>query len=148
MAVASLMPGAHGIVMVIPPSNQTGVDDLFWLNWKSSLCPSHEAGLFSGGYMSANDLALKFSTAPAEKLIGVLPVLEVKEALYEEVSDDVMNEVSTEHGFEIEFIEQICDAFASAMKLAIKQPAKEARATLKAALREYPGYDREPDKTP
>ncbi|HDR2525894.1 TPA: hypothetical protein QCI36_000859 [Enterobacter ludwigii] len=95
--------------------------------------------------MSANDLALKFSTAPAEQLIGVLPVLEVKEALYDEVSDDVMNEVCTEHGFEIEFIEQTCDAFATAMKLAIKQSAKEARATLKAALNEYPGYGRDPD---
>lgn len=98
--------------------------------------------------MSANELALKYSTATAEQLIGVLPVLEVKEALYDEVADDVMNEVSTEHGFEIEFIEQICDYFATAMKLAIKQPAKEARATLKAALEEYPGYGRDPDKTP
>lgn len=97
--------------------------------------------------MSANDLALKFSTAPAEQLIGVLPVLEVKEALYDEVSDDVMNEVCTEHGFEIECIEQICDTFATAMKLAIKQPAKEARATLKAALKLYPGYGRDPDKS-
>ena len=35
--------------------------------------------------MSANDLALRFSSAPAEALIGVLPVLEVKEALREEV---------------------------------------------------------------
>lgn len=98
--------------------------------------------------MSAHELALKFSTAPAEQLIGVLPVLEVKEALYDEVSDDVMNEVSAEHGFEIEFIEQICDIFATAMKLAIKQPAKEARAILKAALNEYPGFGREPDKAP
>ena len=30
--------------------------------------------------MSANELALRFSTAPAEQLIGILPVLEVKEA--------------------------------------------------------------------
>jgi hypothetical protein len=43
--------------------------------------------------MSANDLALKFSTAPAEQLIGVLPVLEVKEALHDEVEDEVLNEV-------------------------------------------------------
>lgn len=98
--------------------------------------------------MSANELALKYSTATAEQLIGVLPVLEVKEALYDEVADDVINEVSTEHGFEIEFIEQICDYFATAMKLAIKQPANEARTTLKAALKEYPGYGKDPDKTP
>ena len=43
--------------------------------------------------MSANDLALRFSSAPAEALIGVLPVLEVKEALREEVESDVMDEV-------------------------------------------------------
>ncbi|WP_275257557.1 hypothetical protein [Citrobacter farmeri] len=40
--------------------------------------------------MSANELALRFSTAPAEQLIGILPVLEVKEALRDEVEDDVL----------------------------------------------------------
>lgn len=42
--------------------------------------------------MSANELALRFSTAPAEQLIGILPVLEVKEALRDEVEDDVLGE--------------------------------------------------------
>ncbi|EKZ5661540.1 hypothetical protein REX01_000671, partial [Klebsiella aerogenes] len=43
--------------------------------------------------MSANELALKFSTAPAEQLIGVLTVHEVKEALHDEVEEEVQSEV-------------------------------------------------------
>ncbi|EPL0490588.1 TPA: hypothetical protein OPR07_000377 [Citrobacter koseri] len=60
--------------------------------------------------MSANELALRFSTAPAEQLIGVLPVREVKEALRDEVEDDVLGEVWTEHNFEMEAVEVLTDA--------------------------------------
>lgn len=94
--------------------------------------------------MSANELALKFSTAPAEQLIGVLPVLEVKAALRDEVEEDVLEEVWFEHNFEMEATEQVVDALATAMKLALTQPAKTAKATLRKALKEYPGYGQEP----
>lgn len=55
--------------------------------------------------MSANELALKFSTAPAEQLVGVLPVLEVKEALRDEVEEEVQGEVWMEHEFAMEAAE-------------------------------------------
>jgi hypothetical protein len=97
--------------------------------------------------MSANDLALKFSTAPAEQLIGVLPVLEVKEALHDEVEDEVLNEVMMEHKLEMDATE-VVDTFATAMKLALTQPAKTAKATLRKALKEYPGYGQEPPAAP
>ena len=51
--------------------------------------------------MSANDLALRFSSAPAEALIGVLPVLEVKKHYVKKLKG-VMDEVWTEHNFEME----------------------------------------------
>jgi hypothetical protein len=98
--------------------------------------------------MSANELALKFSTAPAEQLVGVLPVLEVKEALRDEVEEEVQGEVWMEHEFAIEAAEQVTDALATAMKLAITQPAKAAKATLRKALKEYPGYGQEPSAAP
>ncbi|EKP1128730.1 MULTISPECIES: hypothetical protein [Klebsiella] len=98
--------------------------------------------------MSANDLALKFSTAPAEQLIGALPVLEVKEALHDEVEDEILSEVMMEHKFELEATEEITNAFATAMKLALTQPAKTAKATLRKALKEYPGYGQEPPAAP
>lgn len=98
--------------------------------------------------MSANELALKFSTAPAEQLIGVLPVLEVKEALHDEVEDEVLNEVWMEHKLEMDATEEVVDAFATAMKLALTQPEKTAKATLRKALNEYPGYGQEPSAAP
>ena len=98
--------------------------------------------------MSANDLALKFSTAPAEQLIGVLPVFEVKEALHDEVEDEVLNEVWMGHKLEMNATEEVVDAFATAMKLALTQPAKTAKATLRKALKEYPGYGQEPPAAP
>ena len=108
--------------------------------------------------MSANDLALKFSTAPAEQLIGVLPVLEVKEALRDEVEEDVLDEVWTEHNFEMEAMgeqvdetarlarkfELVAESFGTAIKLALTQHHAEAQATLIKALEVYPGYGREP----
>lgn len=97
--------------------------------------------------MSANELALKFSTAPAEQLIGVLPVLEVKEALHDEVEEEVLNEVWMEHQLEMDATEEVVDAFATAMKLALTQPAKAAKATLRKTLKEYPGYGKEPPAT-
>ncbi|WPR95431.1 hypothetical protein SM909_08710 [Klebsiella aerogenes] len=78
--------------------------------------------------MSANELALKFSTAPAEQLIGVLTVHEVKEALHDEVEEEVQSEVWMEHNFAMEAAEEVTDAFATAMKLALTQPAKVAKA--------------------
>ena len=60
--------------------------------------------------MSANELALRFSTAPAEQLIGRLPVLEVKEALWQEVEDEVLTEVYQEHEFEMEAVSEQTDA--------------------------------------
>lgn len=98
--------------------------------------------------MSANELALKFSTAPAEQLVGVLPVLEVKEALRDEVEEEVQGEVWMEHEFAMEAAEQVTDALATAMKLAITQPAKAAKAILRKALKEYPGYGQEPSAAP
>lgn len=109
--------------------------------------------------MSANDLALKFSTAPAEQMIGVLPVLEVKEALREEVEDDVMTEVWQEHQFEMEAVEEQSEEaerrsrereeaasnFATAIKQAVKLlPDCEAKTILNDAIEENPGYGSNP----
>lgn len=102
--------------------------------------------------MSANDLALRFSSAPAEALIGVLPVLEVKEALREEVESDVMDEVWTEHNFEMEAMgEQVdetarlarkfecaAEALGTAIKLALTLPHNEAMQVLNDALNDNP----------
>ncbi|QLR43716.1 hypothetical protein HV346_13980 [Enterobacter sp. RHBSTW-00994] len=110
--------------------------------------------------MSANELALKFSTAPAEQMIGVLPVLEVKEALREEVEDDVMTEVWQEHQFEMDAVEEqteeanrlarkferVAEDFATAIKLAITLPHNEAVRVLLDAIEENPGYGRKPVK--
>ncbi|MCK3340639.1 hypothetical protein MZH30_12375 [Escherichia coli] len=98
--------------------------------------------------MSANELALKFSTAPAEQLIGVLTVHEVKEALHDEVEEEEQSEVWMEHNFAMEAAEEVTDAFATAMKLALTQPAKVAKATLRKALKDYPGYGSEPKSGP
>lgn len=112
--------------------------------------------------MSANELALRFSTAPAEHLIGVLPVLEVKEALREEVEEDVLDEVWTEHNFEMEAMgeqvdetarlarkfELVAEALGTAIKLALTQQSKEARQTLQKVLEDYPGYGGEPAAAP
>ncbi|HFF9671775.1 TPA: hypothetical protein ACGFBS_001250 [Klebsiella pneumoniae] len=108
--------------------------------------------------MSANDLALKFSNTPAEQLIGILPVLEVKEAMRDEVEEDVLDEVWTEHNFEMEAMgeqvdetarlarkfELIAEYFGTAIKLALTQQHQEAQATLIKVLEEYPGYGKEP----
>ena len=53
-----------------------------------------------------------------------------------------------EHKFELEATEEITNAFATAMKLALTQPAKTAKATLRKALKEYPGYGQEPPAAP
>ena len=121
-----------------------------------------QGGPFSGGFMSANDLALKFSNTPAEQLIGILPVLEVKEALRDEVEEDVLDEVWTEHNFEMEAMgeqvdetarlarkfELIAESFGTAIKLALTQQHQEAQATLIKVLEDYPGYGKEPAEAP
>lgn len=109
--------------------------------------------------MSANELALKFSSAPAEQLIGVLPVLEVKEALRGEVEEDVMDEVWQEHQFEMEAVEEqadeanrlarelevVAEDFGTAIKRAITfLPEGEAQTILHDALEDHPGYGRDP----
>jgi len=109
--------------------------------------------------MSANELALRYSSAPAEQLIGVLPVLEVKEALRGEVEDDVMAEVWQEHEFELEAAEErvneaqqdaeehedAANAFATAIKLALTLDAEEAKQILTDVIEDNPGYGREPE---
>jgi len=109
--------------------------------------------------MTANDLALRFSTAPAEQLIGVLPVLEVKEALREEVEDDVTTELFQEHQFEMGAVEEQAEEerrrsreheeAADNLATAIRQAAKllpdcEAKSILNDAIEDNPGYGRSP----
>ncbi|MDA8487440.1 hypothetical protein [Kluyvera sp. Awk 3] len=109
--------------------------------------------------MSANDLALRFSTAPAEQLIGVLPVLEVKEALREEVEDDVTTELWQEHQFEMDAVEEqaeeaerraskhedAADGLATAIRLAMTLlPDCEVKTILSDAIEDNPGYGRIP----
>jgi hypothetical protein len=109
--------------------------------------------------MSANELALRFSTAPAEQLIGVLPVYEVKEALREEIEDDVMGEIWQEHKFEMDAVEEQAEEAerrasthvdaAAALGTAIKQALKflpdgEAKNILVDAIEDNPGYGRAP----
>lgn len=109
--------------------------------------------------MSANELALRYSSAPAEQLIGVLPVLEVKEALRGEVEDDVMAEVWQEHEFELEAAEErvnearqdaeehedAANAFATAIKQALTLDGEEAKQILIDVIEDNPGYGREPE---
>lgn len=108
--------------------------------------------------MSANELALKFSSAPAEQLIGILSVLEVKEALRDEVEDEVLTEVYQEHEFELEAMEERVDearqdaeehedaanAFATAIKLALTLPHEEAQKVLTDVIEDNSGYGRSP----
>lgn len=110
--------------------------------------------------MSADELALRYSSAPAEHLIGRLPVLEVKEALRQEVEDDVLNEVWQEHQFEMDAVEEqseeanrlarkfelVAETFATAIKLALTLQPAEARQVLQDAIDDNPGYGRDPVK--
>lgn len=110
--------------------------------------------------MSANELALRFSSAPAEQMIGILPVLEVKEALRSEVEDDVMDEVWQEHQFEMEAVEEqteeanllaqkfelVAETFGTAIKLAITLPHAVAIKVLQDAVEDNPGYGQDPVK--
>ena len=110
--------------------------------------------------MSANELALRYSTAPAEKLIGILPVLEVKEALRGEVEEDVMDEVWQEHQFEMEAVEEqteeanrlarkfelAAEELGTAIKLALTLPYGEAIQVLQDTIEANPGYGRDPVK--
>lgn len=110
--------------------------------------------------MSANELALRYSSAPAEELIGILPVLEVKEALREEVEEEVLDDVWQEHQFEIEAVQEQTDeanrlaqkfelaaeSFGTAIKLALTLPYDEAIQVLQDAIEDNPGYGRDPVK--
>ena len=110
--------------------------------------------------MSANELALRYSTAPAEELIGILPVLEVKEALREEVEEEVLDDVWQEHQFEIEAVQEQTDeanrlaqkfelaaeSFGTAIKLALTLPYDEPIQVLQDAIEDNPGYGRDPVK--
>lgn len=106
--------------------------------------------------MSANELALRFSSAPAEQLIGILPVLEVKEALRGEVEEEVWQE----HQFEMDAVEEetqeanrlaqkfelAAESFGTAIKLALTLPHGEAIQVLRDVIENNPGYGREPVK--
>ncbi|ENF7816948.1 hypothetical protein ABR157_002728 [Enterobacter soli] len=110
--------------------------------------------------MSANELALRFSSAPAEQLIGVLPVLEVKEALRSEVEEDVLDDVWQEHQFEMDAVEEqvsaanrlaskfelAAETLGTAIRLAITLPYEEAIQVLKDAIEDNPGYGQDPEK--
>lgn len=108
--------------------------------------------------MSANDLALKYSNAPAIERIGKLPHEEVIETLKEEVEDEVCGELYQEHEIELQALEQqldeatdearefeeIVEDFATAIKLAITLPWAQALPHLEKVLNDNPGYGREP----
>lgn len=107
--------------------------------------------------MSADELALKFSSAPAEALIGKLPVAEVREALADEVSDEVAEQLYMEHSFELECESQRADAandlavkyetvaneYGTAIKRALTLSPEAAQDVLKKALEDFPGYGRD-----
>ncbi|BDH46435.1 hypothetical protein TUM12370_24790 [Salmonella enterica subsp. enterica serovar Choleraesuis] len=90
--------------------------------------------------MSANELALKFSNATAEDLIGKLSVLEVKEHIRDEVEDDVSAQLWQEHEFEIEAIEMVAHGLAKAIKDALPLSHKEAKKVLQKALDDWAGW--------
>lgn len=111
--------------------------------------------------MSANDLALKYSNAPAIERLGILPHQEVIETLKEEVESEVYGEIYQEHEIELlamerqfdeatdeakEF-EEIVEDFATAIKLAITLPWTQALPHLDKVLNDNPGYGREPPAT-
>jgi len=160
MAVASLMLVAKGIEMAIPPSQPNRRRRPVLVKLEKFSLPVASAGLFSGGFMSANELALRFSSAPAEQLIGILPVLEVKEALRGEVEEEVLEEVWQEHQFEMDAVEEetqeanrlaqkfelAAESFGTAIKLALTLPHGEAIQVLRDVIENNPGYGREPVK--
>lgn len=97
--------------------------------------------------MSVNELAIKFSTAPASERLGILS------------RDEVLGEVYQEHEFELDAMQQqldeangesqehedIADDFATAIKLALtKEVTDEVRQILGAVIDENPGYGRNP----
>ncbi len=108
--------------------------------------------------MSADELALRFSSTPAEQLIGRLPVHEVKEAFAEEAEEAACDKCYAEHKFELEAeeeradkandlalkFEEVANAYGTAIKLALTLPPDEARRVLEDAIEDNPGYGREP----
>lgn len=86
--------------------------------------------------MSADELALRFSSTPAEQLIGRLPVHEVKEAFAEEAEEAACDKCYAEHKFELEAeeeradkandlalkFEEVANAYGTAIKLALTLP--------------------------
>jgi hypothetical protein len=55
--------------------------------------------------MSANELAIKFSTAPAEMMIGILPVEEIADVIRGSVRDEVEREVDDEYSIRLQAVE-------------------------------------------
>lgn len=108
--------------------------------------------------MSANELALKYSSASAEQLIGFLSVLEVKEAIRSEVEDEVLADVWQEHEFELEAAEERVDEaekdaeehedaandFATAIRLALSLDFEDSKKVLNDVIEDNPGYGRDP----
>ncbi|ECH9540588.1 hypothetical protein ABN36_18165 [Salmonella enterica subsp. enterica] len=94
--------------------------------------------------MSADELALKFSSAPPEQLIGRVPLHDVREAFAEEAADAAYDELWIDHKFELEATEEITDAYATAIKKALTLPYDEAQKVLQAVINDNPGYGRDP----
>lgn len=105
--------------------------------------------------MSANELALKFSTAPTEMLIGVLPVDEIAEVIHDRVRDEVEGEIDIEHSFQMQALEEELDnwtakahefeayagAFAGAIKKALLADSwDEAKVLLERARYDHKEY--------
>jgi len=113
------------------------------------------AGAFSGGYMSANDLAVKYGTYQPENLLVILPLDEATDIIRERLRAEVRNELEYEYDDRISDAEEEasnwesradsyeCDAisFARAIEKALLAPTlNEARIILERARsdkREY-----------
>ncbi|EMO6419595.1 hypothetical protein R2U20_000462 [Enterobacter hormaechei] len=108
---------------------------LFWLDWKNVICPL-SGGRFSGGSMSANDLAVKYGTYQPENLLVILPLEEASDIIRESLRAEVRHELEYEYDDRISSAEEEasdwesradsyeCDAisFARAIEKALLAP--------------------------
>lgn len=105
--------------------------------------------------MSANELALKYSSATAEMMIGVLPVEEIAEVIRESVRNDVEREVDDEYSIQLQALEDDasdweskaeeyeCDAtdFARAIEKSLQAETwDEAKVLLERVMRDHKEY--------
>ncbi|MBW7591655.1 hypothetical protein K1J32_13175 [Enterobacter kobei] len=70
---------------------------LFWLDWKSLLCPPAR-GHFFGGCMFATDISLKYGTHQPETILETMPIEEASEIIKEKLRDEVRQELECEYG--------------------------------------------------